>query len=341
MKKEIYVGGYPSYFGGADTELWHNILLWRKYDWEVVCVPMWGKDPKMVKEMEKIGVKSIDYHPKVFKDKLVTSWCNGNFLTKLPQIMQSGKPRTVVWHNCMTWTFPKEIAAIREGWIDYIGFVSDYQKQMLVKAYKKLAPTPKKIPHDFNYRPYYNYSMKKFDGEKNKDYIGLGRLSRHDPNKFAEDTWKIFHGVKPPENLPKKVWLQAWEKNVQKRIGDPPKELDVTLTGPNEIPADQFYDNLHIILHKTGGSRESYCRIVPEAFEAGVVMVVENDYAFPNLIEHGKTGFLCNSTEDFIEYGTKLAKDSKLRKKVAKEANKYLRSVISDDNIIKAWESIL
>jgi len=37
---EIWVAGYPSFVGGADTELDHNIDLWRMHNIDVNLVPM-------------------------------------------------------------------------------------------------------------------------------------------------------------------------------------------------------------------------------------------------------------------------------------------------------------
>ena len=44
MAKEIWVAGYPSLYGGADTELDHNIDLWRRFGVEVNLVPFGRRD---------------------------------------------------------------------------------------------------------------------------------------------------------------------------------------------------------------------------------------------------------------------------------------------------------
>jgi hypothetical protein len=36
------------------------------------------------------------------------------------------------------------------------------------------------------------------------------------------------------------------------------------------------------MIHKTGGSRESCCRVLVEAYAHGVVPVVEDDYGSPS-----------------------------------------------------------
>lgn len=101
MKKELFVAGSPSKLGGADTELLANCVLWRMFDVEVHIVPMGGNDLYVKQEMEKIGCIYHNYHPAIFKDKNVISYCNGVFLSSLKEIMQLGKPRKILWANCV------------------------------------------------------------------------------------------------------------------------------------------------------------------------------------------------------------------------------------------------
>src|SRR6266545_1454483 len=99
---EIWIAGYPSPFGGADTELDHNIDLWLGQGMAVHLVPMFGCDPASRRRCDERGCITHDYHPRIFKDKLVVSFCNGEFLRLLPEIHALGKPAVTVWFNCMT-----------------------------------------------------------------------------------------------------------------------------------------------------------------------------------------------------------------------------------------------
>jgi hypothetical protein len=152
MKKEIWIAGYPSFFGGADTEIDHLIDLWRMNDVDVNLVPMFGCDPKMKLLCDARGVKTHTYLPGIFKDKIVGSWCNGEFLRLLPQIMEAGKPRKVLFANCMTYTFPNEIIAHKNGWIDYHVFVSSYQRGWLKPELEKVRP----VNELTGYQPFFN-----------------------------------------------------------------------------------------------------------------------------------------------------------------------------------------
>lgn len=334
VKKEIWVAGYPSFFGGADTEVLHNIDLWRRYDVDVNLVPMFGSDPKMQAFMNAVGAKTHEYRPDIFKDKITTSFCNGEFLRLLPDIMEQGKPRTVVWFNCMTWTFDDEIKAHRNGWLDFHGFVSTYQKGWLKPALDTIRP----VRELEDYRPYFNPNnisqQVEFNYREPKNWFALGRISRDDAHKYSDDMWNIFYKVCTPRH--KKVFVLGYGPNAHGKTGPAPRGLDWQTWGPNEIPVKQVYNILHTIIHKTGGSRESYCRIVPEAYAYGVPIITEDDYAFPDLIVNGVTGYRCKTSDEMSFRASEIAFDEEKRKKMIYAAKDHLLNEIASPT--KCWE---
>ena len=335
--RELWIGGYPSYFGGADQELYHLIVLLRKYGIGVNCVPMFGEDPKMRKEMDAIGVKTHKYEDTIFKDKVVASWCNGSFLDKLPVIMEKGKPATVVWSNTMTWLFPKEIKAQSQGFIDLHTYVSNFQRGMIEQQLTEKSGVKVNVME--GYKPYFHVSDE-FKLERDNDNFCIGRLSRNDPAKFAPDMWRMFDRVLSKRH--KKVFVQAYSEQIAKKVGKPPQGLDWMTTGPNQIPAKEFYHKLHCILHKTGGSRESYCRIVPECYAHGTIMIAENSFAFPDLIIDGETGFICDSSDEMSFRASEMANYEDERIRIAKNAHKYLvNELMNQDDVVRPWVEVL
>lgn len=403
-RKEIWLAGFPSFFGGADTEADNNIDLWRRNDVDVNLVPMFGFDEKMKKLVIARGCKVHDYRPDIFKDKVVASFCNGEFLRLLPEIMEKGRPRAVVWFNCMTWTFDNEVKAHQQGWITYHGFVSNYQKGWLKPQLDKVKPVNEFV----GYKPYFNpqniSQQIEFNYRPPDKYFALGRISRDDGNKYSDDMWNIFYKVNTP--IHKKVFILGYGPNAHNRTGPAPgsfnihapevrnlmnhakspfmrilfeklkpqpngeelikeitkatqglqtpvtiiqdiqnvlklngvwcRGLDWQAWGPNEVPVKQIYGLLHCIIHKTGGSRESYCRIVPEAYAFGVPMIVEDDYAFPDLIVDGVTGFRCKSSDEMSFHASELAFDEEKRKKMIFAAREFLLNEIASP--VKCWE---
>jgi len=335
MKKELFVAGSPSKLGGADTELLANCVLWRMFDVEVHIVPMGGNDLYVKQEMEKIGCIYHNYHPAIFKDKNVISYCNGVFLSSLKEIMQLGKPRKILWGNCMCFLFPLEIEAHKNKWIDKFIFVSDFQKSILKPQLEKYNP----VDELEGYKPYFDpnnvVQQIAFNYREPKEWFAVGRISRDDGAKYSSDMWSIFNKVCVPKK--KKVFILGYGPNAKKKCGIPPNGLDWQTWEPNAVPIKQLYNILHAIIHKVEKNcRESYCRIVPECFGFGVPIIAENNYAFPTLIENGVTGYLCDSSDEMSYRASELAFNEQKRKNIIYNAYDYLINEIANKG--KCWQ---
>ena len=83
-------------------------------------------------------------------------------------------------------------------------------------------------------------------------------------------------------------------------------------------------------------------RVVPESYEFGVVPIVEKNYAFPDIVQDGVTGFMCESSDEMSYLASALAFDDGKRRKVATAGRKFLESTIANkDACWKAWERVL
>ncbi len=215
--RTVWVAGFPSRYGGADTELDHVIDLWRSAGIAVHLVPMFDATDEMVRSALARGCEVHPYQPDVFRDRTVVSYCNGEFLRLLPEIVEAGRPGRVIWFNCMTWPFEDELRAHQAGWIDVFGFVSSYQEAQLRPHLERIAPYK-----TFGYRPYFNSRRVPWQPREFAGVYGLGRISRDDAAKFAPDTWQIFDRVLVPASLRKKVFILGHGPNAAARIGPPP-----------------------------------------------------------------------------------------------------------------------
>ena len=333
----IWVAGFPSLYGGADTELDHLIDLLRARDVEVHLVPMFAADPAMRQSVVERGCRVHDYSDGVFAGATVVSFCNGEFLTKLPAIAAAGAPREVIWFNCMTWTFAAERRVHAQGLIDRFGFQSQYQRVMLMPLLERHGPV-----RSFAYRPYFNprrieWRYREWDGA-----YRVGRISRDDQDKFAADTWEIFDRVEVPAPLQKEIYVLGYGPNAERKIGPAPRGMPCQLWPPNSVPATTFYRTIDTMIHKTGGSRESSSRVLLEAYAHGVVPIVERDFAFPELVVHGETGFMASTSDEMSAYASELASDPKRHRRLAENGRRYLEQTLGDsDTCWEGWAQIL
>lgn len=332
--REIFLAGYPSYLGGADLEALHLIDLWRMHDVAVHLVPMFACDENVRADMDAIGCITHEYHPKIFENKTVVSFCNGQFLSRLPEIVEQGKPARTIWFNCMLYTFAAELIAHQNKWIDQFGFVSSYQKSILKPKLEAVGP----VVEFEGYKPFFNPNniTQKVSFQYNipQDWFALGRISRDDASKYSTDMWDIYYKVCVPKH--KKIFILGYGQNAKHKTGAAPAGLDWQTWPPNYLPVKEIYNKLHCIIHKTGGSRESYCRIVPEAYAYGVPIITEDDYAFPDLIINGVTGYRCKSSDEMSFRASELAFDEEKRKRMIFAAKKFLENEIA--SVSKCWE---
>jgi hypothetical protein len=334
---ELWIAGFPGYWGGADTELDHQIDLLLEHGVRVHLVPLFGFDPRMRRSAVSRGCRVHRYEPGIFRGKTLASYANKNFLATLPEIMASGRPAKVIWFNCMTRLRDGELRAHREGWIDYFGFVSEYQRRCLEPLLQKAGPV-----RSFPYRPYFNLSRVAWRPRSWHGSYCLGRISRDDASKYAPDTWRIFNRVLVPSHLRKRVFVLGFGPHAACAIGPPPASLDVQVWPCDAIPVSRFFRSIDTMIHKTWTSRESYCRVVIEAYAHGVVPIVEDDFAFPESVLHGLTGFRSSDSDEMSYYGTLLAWDPKAHRRMARRGHDFLRSELIDARMSWAgWEHVL
>ena len=335
--REVWVAGFPSALGGADTELDHLIDLLRRRGAAVTLVPMFGADPRMRQSVIDRGCEIVDYRPDVFRDRLVISFCNGRFLEQLPRIAAEGKPRRVIWFNCMTYLFDAEKSAHAAGLIDAFGFVSHYQQSLLAPALSAIRPF-----ETFPYKPFFNLDRVRWSYRSLETTYRVGRISRDDGAKYAADTWRIFDRVLTPADLKKKVFMLGHGPKAAAKIGPPPPGLDWLTWGPASIPAVCFYRTIDTLVHKTGGSRESYCRVLIEAYAHGVAPIVEADYAFPELVINHETSFTTSDSDEMSYLASWLAMNPDAHRRMVERGRAHLEHVLVDeDDCWRGWRDAL
>lgn len=344
MAGDIWVGGFPSSYGGADTELDHMIDLWLAHGIAVHLVPNGEPDISGVDDTLRRGCRVYQYHPAIFADRIVVSFCNGEFLKRLPEIHAAGRPACTVWVNCMTWNFPDEIAAHAAGLIDVFAFQSEYQRLMVAPALEAHRP----IRELRDYRPFFNLANAmqglsfRYRDPAEAGYFGMGRISRDDAHKYPADMWKTFAQVVSP--LPTKTFVLGFGPQAAGKCGSvPPCEwLDWMTWSPSAVSPREFYERIHVLIHKTGGSRENWPRTVLEAMASGVVVIAENDWALPRMVEDGVTGFLCRSSAEMSLRASQLAFDEPLRRDMANAAYAWFLDQHADPaRSIAPWRALL
>jgi len=340
----LFVLGYPGPVGGACTELWHTLRLWRRYGVEVHLIPTWQADPEWRQRCEAIGCITHEV-PEGDREALaavpglagatVVSFCNDRFLLHAGMFRALRCP--IVWVGCMNWLFAAERRHYRtHGPFDAYVFQSKYQLRALRPELASFGVAGRQCHlirgplelAEFDFRP---------RSHRPGEPFVLGRLSRAAPDKFSSNTWPIYAAV--PYQA-RRARILGWSRQVESKLGPPPDWAETLAAGSES--SERFLASLHCLLHVTGGSRENWPRCGLEAMAAGVPVVAERDFGWTEMIEHGRTGFLGRNDQELAYFTARLAYDEDLRLEMIVAARRRLAEVLAPpDRLWLRWKRLL
>jgi glycosyltransferase involved in cell wall biosynthesis len=344
MAKSLFVAGYPGDVGGANTECWHTLKLWRQLGFDVTCLPTWPGDlgtehlDRWQRRLEVIGVRTRRCAPETLGQvpglpgATVVAFCNVRFLQAAERFRCLGCP--VVWLGCMNWVFPGErMHYRRHGVFERYVFQSRFQRAELEPQLAKFGYRPEQGVlirgaldcSEFRFQPKPHAAA---------DAFVVGRLSRAAVDKFHPDTWRIYGRLPPP----RRVRVLGWNREVETALGTPPAWADVLHAGAET--AQRFLSTLHCLLPASGTAVENWPRAGLEAMAAGVPIVAERRGGWPEMIRHGETGFLADNDDELVEYAARLARDERLRLQMARAARCAVEQFSDTETLGAAWASL-
>ena len=260
----LYIVGFPSLYGGAGAELYHQVRAWETLGVVLHFIPTQKNVRKaaLYGEMTERGHVIHDAYDwaAIPEDAPVISFCNEDFLAALPEIRR--RTRRTVFVNCMTWLFGKEKEAMSRGDIALFLYQNDKVWQNVMPRLRALNGDPS--VRFMTFRPYFDSSAFPYVAGKPPDWV------------------ETFHDQKA-------------------------------------LPQQEFYRRCHIVLQPTD-TTENWPRIGFEAMASGSVLIVDKRGGWEQMIEHGRTGWLCESPGDFIACATKMAWEPHYREDMAAAA---------------------
>ena len=339
MIEHVFVSGYPSDIGGANTELWHTVKLWRRFGLAVTLIPTWKADPPWRTRLDKVGCRTVESNPDDLQNvprlagSVVVSMCNTKFLAAAERFRELGC--RIVWLGCMNWLFPQERLHYRAcGAFDRHVFQSRHQHDQLAPQLRKFGYVDARgciirgafDAEEFPFRPLPHAAGEIFT---------IGRLSRPSADKFSSRTWEIYGRVPHPIQ----ARVLGWADEVRARLGRPPRWAQC-LPAAAQTPQD-FLATLHAMVHVNGQAVENWPRVALEAMAAGVPVVAENRGGWREMIQHGRTGYLCDTDDQFAYYTARLAYDEAHRMQIIRQARAALETELSDAETIWAgWRRL-
>jgi hypothetical protein len=332
----LYVHGFPGLYGGAGTELHHQIIAWLHLGIEVHLVPTNDgfRNEPLFPEMQERRVKihgTNDFGAVEAGDP-VLGFCNAEFLQALPEIRRS--TRRTVFLNCMTWLFDKEREAMARG---QIGMFLYQNPAVLEKHRSELRALNDDPAIAFaSFKPYFAAERFPYVEARNSDHFGCGRISRQDADKFSRNTLHIYEYFVAPKW--KKGLFLGFDHRSEEKIGKPYDWIRCA-RDHHEVSQQEFYRHCEIILQPSD-TTENWPRIGFEAMASGSVLIVDNRGGWQQMVDHGKTGWLCDHERDFIYHASKMAYEPNLRDDMAEAARERSQLLGGLEQSCASWAEV-
>jgi glycosyltransferase involved in cell wall biosynthesis len=334
MKPPLYLFGVPGEVGGAATKVAHLLALLRDSFAITVVVPDAGllKDKGVVRytASNNITVRPRKELPKRIEGTALAV-CELTFFSAGIAQTAREKGLKLVWSNEMMFPFKGEAEAVREGLVDRVLFVSEFQAKAFEEMYRGV---PSYITG--NYIDPDDYAFK----ERRNGVFTIGRLSRPDPQKYPLDFPVFYEELGFREA---RYRVMAWSPEVQKQYRWHRFGPEWELLPANREAALKFLYSLDLFVYPLGHRiKESWGRAVVEAMLTGCVPLVPAGHQFHKLMVHGESGFICGKFSEWKEAARELHGNYELRQRMARAASDYAREELCNpEEHRKRWVEAL
>lgn len=340
---EVWLIGYAGDMGGANTECWHTVRLWRSAGWDVHLVPTWEPDPDYRRRFDALGChthiapgRELNRVPEL-RGKITVGMCNSHYMNNAG-LLRTQLGCKIVLVNCMTFFFPHELRFFRYyGLPDAFVYQSEFQRGRLENHLTNLripAPNGHLIHGAFAWDdPEWAFAPAPLapDGP-----FVLGRCARPDADKWASELLRVYERVRHPRRA---ALCMGVDDAIRAKLAPVPAWAE--LAPPRAWPAAEFWRRLHCCLTVNGGAAENWPRVGLECFATGVPVVAERAWGWPEMIEDGRTGFLGESPEELAAAATRLAEDPELRLTIARNARERLvHSLANPERLLRQWAEL-
>ena len=336
----VYVRGYPHDVGGAGQHLWSVCRLWRSARIDVTLLPMSRPNDRWLQRLNGIGaITRTERHLEdldELRGQIVVGFCSEKFLRLAPALREMDC--RLVWVGCMSFVHGTERQHYAShGPFDRVVTNSSFQDgtirpELLQHGYRDEHVV--RIPSPF-WADEWDYRPRPLAAQ---DDMIVGRLSRHDPDKYAGDTWSILERARKRQKGRLRARMMAWNERVEAKLGQPP--IWAECLKERTESAAEFLGSLHALCHKNGGAQENRPRVCFEAMAAGVPVVAENAHGWPELVRDDETGYLCDSPAEFAERLDSLRDPARRERITAAARQAVSRELIDRPAIAAAWQDL-
>lgn len=343
MKKNIYFFQWISDLGGADTRLKELIqLLSETGKYNLFSIP---NDEGRLDEKENVNflkshdVNILSWNELPEKDSgFAISFCNFRLFSEPWRVYKiKSMGLKFIWSNDMMWTTPEESEHIESNYVDAVIFTSEFHKHILYSKSKSFSKIKNFIvPNYFHFENY-----KKIDKLLNlKNKFVIGKLSRADEMKFSEN-FPLFYDKMPIDNP--KFRIMGWNDKLQEKFNWFNFENNKwDLLKENKENIIEFLSQLDLYVFNAHHNYiENQTRSLIEAQLLGIPAIAPNYGNFPNMIWHGRNGFIYNTIEECYHYVNLVSKNISFYKELSYNSLNLSKQIWANkESQLEKWENI-
>jgi hypothetical protein len=253
--------------------------------------------------------------------------CNDGFFADGIATRAKERGLKIIWSSEMMWHHQGELEAVKAGLVDKVLYTSELQKKALAGGYGKLPSliTGNYIdPVCFPFR------------ERRNSTFTIGRLSRPDPVKYPED-FPVFYESLGLSDA--RFRVMAWEEELRAKYSWHRFNGQWDLLKAGAESQVQFLHSLDLFVYTLGHLFvESWGRSTVEAMLTGAIPLVPTGHHLENLMEHGKSGFICQDFLEYQEHTHRLSRDYAARRSIARQCREHAEHELCDPaEHLKVW----
>lgn len=336
-KQNLYIFGWPSFLGGADTKL-ADLLELLHTEYQITVIPNWEHNLKDKHWTDYLEERKIKYClEKDLDDKLTgvaLSMCNSHFFKNKIHRRNIARGLKNIWSSEMMWKHEGEDEAISYGEIHKILLVSDVQKKRI--NYEAMTNIPTVITGNW-INPDNFTNLEKTD----RTSFTIGRVSRADPAKYPENFPAFYEWL--IDSLPNaKARVLGWSDKLSEKWSWFKPNPNMEFLNAASEPVNYFYNTLDVFVYPLGHTfTESWGRSVVEAQLCGLPVLVDPGHHMDHTVLHGKTGFFCKSYNEYKSYVIALYQNEAMLRDMSARSVLHATELMNREKHLKLWKEAL
>jgi glycosyltransferase involved in cell wall biosynthesis len=325
--------------GGADTRVVDLLRLLHR-DYKITVVPNFNdqlKQEKWTNLLDSLGIRYMPWEEMPSKQAGVAiAFCNfwlfdNDNAERLRRAKDIGL--RFIWSNDMMYHTDSELKGVAKGLVDTVIYTSEFHKSALSKEFVAAYKVREEIVPNFVDGSVF---LARLAGAR-KNFT-IGKLSRACTSKYS-DGFPMFY-----ESLDRDCHFKVmgWDDALARKYAWHNFGSRWKFHKPDEMSSIEFLKELDLYVYDCHHTFvENQSRSIVEASLMGIPIIVPRKWNFPNMVVHGRTGFLWNDYEECKHYYSVLRNDPDLLREFSENSPGAMSFFTDKTKHLEYWKALI